>query len=288
MTDQARDKLMVKGAAGSPRDELTVKPVAVKKKKERPPLGAALFPDLYCSVYICAGTKSGKTTLINHILEYCIDDRTHVYIYCPTVEIDPTYAYIIERLAARDIKTTAVMHYLDDSDHNVLDDTMKELFKKGEPEQHGSGRLLGKRIVGGAVIEVYHRDTLQPDMPPPKYSAPKNLFLFDDLAEDMRAPIVYSLLKVQRHFKAKTLISTQSVKDLMPKAIKQLFYCIVFGGQTDAVLKDLYEALAMRAVTLAQFMQFYRAATAKKYDFLYIDIRRVIFKRCFTDVLYAK
>lgn len=278
--------------------ELIVKPVVISTQKAKKPLGYNLFPDLYSSIYICAGTKSGKTTLINHILEYCIDERTTVYIYCPTVEIDPTYEHIIKQLAKRDIKAIVNMHYLDDNDNNLLEEHIKPLYKhdEDEPEVVGRGPMIGKRIAnGGAIVEVYQQlpakqgNPANVDKPPKKkYSAPKNLFLFDDLAEDMRSPIVYKLLSKQRHFKAKTIISTQSVKDLHPKAIKQLFYCIVFGGQTDKVLEDLYNALAMRAVTLEQFMRYYKTATAKKYDFLYIDIRRVVFKHNFTDVLYSK
>jgi hypothetical protein len=274
--------------------ELIVKPVEIpNQKKSKKPLGYNLFPDLYSSIYICAGTKSGKTTLINHILEYCIDERTTVYIYCPTVEIDPTYEHIIKQLDKRGIKAIVNMHYLDEKDNNLLEEHIKPLYKPDDDEPAevvGRGPMIGKRIVNGAVVEVYQQLPDNEAKPPKqkKYSAPKNLFLFDDLAEDMRSPIVYKLLSKQRHFKAKTIISTQSVKDLHPKAIKQLFYCIVFGGQTDKVLEDLYNALAMRAVTLDQFMKYYKTATQKKYDFLYIDIRRVIFKHNFTDVLYSK
>jgi hypothetical protein len=165
------------------------------------------------------------------------------------------------------------MHYLDEKDNNLLEEHIKPLYKPDdEPaEVVGRGPMIGKRIVNGAVVEVYQQLHDNATAKPPKqkkYSAPKNLFLFDDLAEDMRSPIVYKLLSKQRHFKAKTIISTQSVKDLHPKAIKQLFYCIVFGGQTDKVLEDLYNALAMRAVTLDQFMRYYKTATQKKYDFL--------------------
>ena len=113
------------------------------------------------------------------------------------------------------------------------------------------------------------------------------MFVFDDLGEEMRHKSIYKWLLKQRQFMAKTIISTQSINNLMPNSIGQLDYILVFGGQREDALEGLRRKLDL-PIDEEEFDAIYHQATNQKYNFLYIDRREVVFKHNFTDVLYTK
>ena len=57
---------------------ITIKPVVHLALKEEEILGYDYFPTLYSNICICSKRKSGKTTLIYHILKHCTSKGTNV------------------------------------------------------------------------------------------------------------------------------------------------------------------------------------------------------------------
>lgn len=272
---------------------LVVKPIEGIGDDGKKPMGHELFPDLKANIYISAGTNSGKTTLINHILKYCIDKHTVCHLFVATAEIDPTYKHIISSFNDREIKYSVDMHFIDTDGNHIVNDLVHELSKVKPVEEAPKDKpiIIGKKIVAGAIVTVYAK----PDKPneKPKYvdpnpnNSPDHLFLFDDLAQDMRHKDIYNLMIKQRHFTAKTIIATQSIKDIYPKCLPQLKYLIVFGGHSLKTLEDLYKTLQPYG-SFDDFLSYYRTATSEKYHFLYYDRDRAIYKKDFTTVLFAK
>jgi hypothetical protein len=63
-------------------------PIKVKKVNSALILGYNDFPELYANIFLCARKNSGKTNVINTILQNCADKNTIVYIFSSTHEKD--------------------------------------------------------------------------------------------------------------------------------------------------------------------------------------------------------
>ena len=66
----------------------------------------------------------------------------------------------------------------------------------------------------------------------PKKLAPENIFVFDDISNELKNPALLALCKKSRHFKASVYISSQFIHDLLPQTLKQLSYFICFRSMT--------------------------------------------------------
>jgi len=269
---------------------LIVKPIKLKGRgKQLQPLGYELFPQLASSIYISAGTKSGKTTLISHILDHCIDKNTTVYIFAPTAYIDKTYEHIMKRLKKRNIPYEAYPHFIDPDGHNILDQIVNQIIQQhDEPAEQTAPQILSHKIVAGEIVREYAAEQHLPTPPATNISnAPKYMFIFDDLGEEMRHKSIYKWLLKQRQFLAKTIISTQSINNLMPNSIGQLDYVLVFGGQREDAIEQLRRKLDL-PIDETEFLKLYKEATGEKYHFLNIDRREVVLRRDFGPPLYQK
>ena len=113
-----------------------------------------------------------------------------------------------------------------------------------------------------------------------KYLAPEYMIIFDDLSSELKSRSLLSLLKFNRHFKAKLIISTQWVHDLLPESRKQLDLFLIFKGFPEIKLKEIYKDCDS-SIPFETFLQIYHKATQKPYSFLYIDSRSDLFRRNF-------
>jgi hypothetical protein len=267
-------------------------------KPTKPPLGYELFPQLKSSIYISAKTKSGKTTLINHIIKHCIGKKTAVYIFSPTVYIDDSYKAITKYLEENDVTHEIHQHFIAPDGTNILqgivDRLLAEVEKGKKSRDQDTDERPGQRIppyiklVGGKPEYLYDHRATPPEPKEVKKqtkepNAPKCLFVLDDLGNELRKPVIYQLLLKQRHF-GKTIISSQYINNIMPNAIQQLDYVILYGGHNADQLDELHKKLDL-SCDLEQFIEYYKYATAERYHFLYIDRREAIYKKDFDTIL---
>ena len=63
-----------------------------------------------------------------------------------------------------------------------------------------------------------------------KFLAPEYMIIFDDLISELKSRSLFSLLKPHRHFKAKLIISSQWLNDLLPESRKQIDLFLLFKG----------------------------------------------------------
>jgi len=74
-----------------------------------------------------------------------------------------------------------------------------------------------------------------------KYRAPEYIIIFDDLSSELKSKSLTSLLKFNRHFKAKLIISSQWIHDLLPESRKQIDLFLIFKGFPDKKLIEIYK-----------------------------------------------
>lgn len=114
--------------------------------------------------------------------------------------------------------------------------------------------------------------------------APDYIIVFDDLGNELRNPLVNQLLKTNRHYKAKVILSSQYVNNLSPESRNQIDYWILFGGHKEDKLEVIYNDSDIY-IPFNLFMKLYGHATDKKYGFLYVDKNEGIFREGF-DMQY--
>jgi hypothetical protein len=274
------------------RDPYKIKPIK-SKDPDIKPLGYELFPQLASSIYISASTKSGKTTLIFHIIKHCIDKNTKIFIFSPTVFIDNSYKMIARYLKKKKISHQLHPHFISEDGDDMLNDILKGIIEDHEKPQQEEEKEKSiipaySKMVGGKIVKMISPDVKQiekkeeSDDEDESTNAPKYMFIFDDLGNEMRKPSIYKLLLKQRHFKAKTILSSQYINNLMPSSIQQLDYVILFGGHNSDQLSELHKKLDLN-ISLETFIDYYHEATKEKYHFLYIDRREGLYRKDFNS-----
>lgn len=117
-----------------------------------------------------------------------------------------------------------------------------------------------------------------------KVIVPEFIIVMDDLGASMRNKIITQLTKTNRHYKTKVIMSGQNMHDLMPAAIQQLDYVLVFGKQPDEIIEKLHDQLRL-SIDKNKFEELYKNATTEPFSFLYIDRTKADdeFRKKFTD-----
>jgi hypothetical protein len=245
----------------------------LQEKDTRPVRGAALFPELCSNIFLCARKQSGKTSAIYKIVKRCAGPKTKIMVFCSTIHKDSSWETIKAWALHKGIAFIGHTSLIDDEGTN----TLKELIKSLQDDDDESSEVVRRQ----SIFESEEED--EPEKPA-KYQSPEWIFILDDLADELKKPIIATFLKKNRHFKAKIIISTQYMNDLFPAARKQLDYVILFRGwsqkKIDEICKDVDVSLPKE-----EFYELYRFATEQPYSFLYVDVRGGTFRRNFNELI---
>src|SRR5579885_1256271 len=211
----------------------------VLPKQPKHILGCKLFSQLNANIFIAAPKNSGKTTVIKKILDECADKNTHVIIFCGTIHNDPTWKAIIDDLDHRHIKHSDFTSIFTDNGVNILDALIKELTS---PEEEKQAPAVKIPIMKFAEDDKPDTETKEKKKKKKKYQSPDYIIIFDDLSAELKNPMIPKLMKIQRHFSSKIIISSQSYIDCDPRVRNgNLDYLLLFRNIPDHVLDRIYE-----------------------------------------------
>lgn len=230
--------------------------------------GKKLFDIRYWLMGILGKKKSGKTSLIYSLIKYFVSKKMIVIFFASTFYIDDNYQVIREWLEKNEIVYMAFTNIIDEGVNNV-DLWMKEHERKVENEEDEQSEPT-EGINTGEQDEEEEEDEDED-------KEPEFLFVFDDLSSELRDPAVRKLCKNMRHFKAKVILSTQSITDIHPHQYIQMDYVALFKGFNNEVLKDLFKKIEPQC-DLPTFISMYRKI-AVNYDFLLIDRAKGKFRK---------
>ena len=93
-----------------------------------------------------------------------------------------------------------------------------------------------------------------------KYQSPEYIFVLDDLADELHRRSLTTFLKKHRHFKAKIIVSSQHLNDLLPQARRQLDYWILFQGHPEGKVDEIHRSADL-AIPKSEFYEMYKFAT---------------------------
>ena len=246
-------------------NDTIIKRVKLKddNNNHKPIKGFALFPELYSNIFICSKKKSGKTTVLYNIIKKCCDKNTKVIIFASTVNKDSTYKSILDYLDKKDIDYATYTSLKEDK-IDRLQQLVEDLQQEAEPqttEKENNNLLLFDEVESPESEE---------EEKPSKYRAPEYMIILDDLSTELKSKSLVSLLKKNRHFKSKIIISSQYWNDLLPESRKQLDYILLFKSMPENKLKEIYRDADL-SVNYETFEKLYRYSTKEPYNFFYID-----------------
>ena len=243
------------------------------EKDTRPVKGFKLFPEMNANIFLCAKKKSGKTSTIYKILQKCCGPDTKIIVFCATLHKDKSWL-AIQAWAER--KGIVFVGHTSLKDDNGVD-KLEELVMICKP------KLMRLRRAPPNMLDSSSEE--EDDKPRrPKYQTPEYIFILDDLSTELKSTTVGRLLKVNRHFLSKTLLSSQWLNDLAPGSRKQMDYFILFRGHMDKKLEEIYRD-ANLAIPLEQFIAVYKFATEEPFSFLYVDTNTGEFRRNFNTLI---
>ena len=289
-----------------------VKPFKVKQKIERPIMGSELFDKLYCNIYLCARRESGKTTVIQNIVQKCCNPETKIICFCSTVNTDPAYLSLkkfckkhhIPFTGYDDIKEGKINRLTEfvktfkqkGKEHELDDSSEEEEEKRGPLDFFGGGDdddpeydddEYENENFGGMFDPVdtpkvpfpYKEKSIRPKY---KFRTPEYLFIFDDLSDELKSPVVTTFLKSCRHHHIRAIFASQWPNDLQPSGLSNMDYILLFRGCPEDKLHHIYEKTEVD-VPYDNFERMYKDAIQSTHDFLYIDVKNSNFRRNFNS-----
>jgi len=159
---------------------------------------------------------------------------------------------------------------------NLAAEAKQTFMQANQPiQQEIKSRLISVDSEGEE--EEYEED----EIIPPEYISPEWIVIFDDLSNELDADSIDFLLKRNRHFKMKTIVSSQYWHDLKPSSRMQMDYLLLFPGIPAEKLKVIWKESDV-SVTYEMFAKLYCLATQKRYNFFYVDTRNDKFRHNFS------
>jgi len=259
-------------------------------------------PHKHFTCYINAKTNSGKSVLIQNIIEKTTTKKTVIWIFSPTTEIDKTWKAGIKRLTDKGyIVNTFPVIQEDGVNHlQIILDTLSEEIEEeeGEPIKPKKKKEISMNPFTKKVKMKFDNDEEDEELPlipidegeyiekkpkkqkKPKKFVPKHLFIFDDISNQLRLPIVGIFARKSRHFSANLILSAQNAKDISPATIGQISHFICFKGNSYSKLEHIHRLLDL-SMDFEKWWEMYHHFTKQKYSFLYCDVRKEEYRQNF-------
>jgi hypothetical protein len=280
-------------------------PSALDTRKVR---GGNLIPDIYSNVFLAAKKKSGKTSTIFTIMKKCCDKNCKIIIFCSTLFKDENWIEIVKYFEKKgnDMQLftsiyedgidqlTKIVDELGQQDEEKEDkqigpptpelDRCDEILDKlNKMHQAATGRLSAEELVQIREQEDKDEQEKHKKKHKSKYKCQEYMIIFDDLSNELKSTSLLALMKKNRHYKSKLLISSQWINDLLPASRKQVDLIILFGGFSEAKVKEIYKD-ADSSIPFEKFYAMYKQATEKPYSFMWIDTRTDTIRQNFSHL----
>lgn len=266
-----------------------VKPLKIIEQIDEKNIKGSAYLPLYSNTFILAKKNSGKTTTIAHLLKNIVGLDTNIYIFCSTVYKDISYKEIVKTLENKGANVFIYTSIYENGE-NVLNNIINNMTTEDDDFFNSSDSEDEEEEQEPKIIncENYSEIIENKKRIKPRKITAKNIFLFDDLSNELKSPEISYLLKRNRHFLSKTIISSQYIHDLKPESIMQLDIMILFGNIPIEKLKIIYKLLDLGSLDFNLFLKYYEIATKEKYNFLKIDIRKEKFYINFNYIINNK
>jgi hypothetical protein len=266
-------------------NNLQVKPIIIKgindNEDKRPIKGAKLIPELYANIFLLARKKSGKTVLASKIIKECCTRETTVIVFCSTLDKDPNHKVIKKYCQIQKIPYVGYTSMYEDG-VNILQELVNKLEEEArvrEEEEENDEHKEKLTRMEKHLMTLFNSDSEDDEdgshkrKKRNKFQSPEYLIYFDDLSNELKSPALVTLIKKNRHFLCKLLISSQYCMDLLPSSLRQIDFCFIFKGVPPEKIEKLIKDFDL-AIPLYKLLNIYQYATLNKFSFLKIDTQK--------------
>lgn len=195
---------------------------------------------------------SGKTVLVDNIIQIASTKKTKVYIFSSTINFDSNWINIKNKLNKYNIEFEAYENIYDDNKNNILEQIFNNIKENVEEEKDKIKKAN-------------------------KYYS-KFLFVIDDLAEILKDKILQKIIFKHRHYLTSIILVSQYYKSLSVGIRTNADFLCIYGNIGDDALKKIYdEHINNNKLLYEDFLNYYKQITEQKYNFMYInnlDIRK--------------
>lgn len=262
-----------------------VKPIQFGNGEDKKARGHRLFKEPYSNIFLLAKKRSGKSTTLFRILQKCCSKRTKIVIFCSTVYKDKTYEKIIDYFEKKGndvvIHTSLTQGKSSLIEQELQDTETHEEFAFVEKPSEPKSTFMN--FGEPEPVEILEGETKITKPRKDKYITPEIVFIFDDLGSELRDKNLSDLVKKNRHYKSKVIISSQYMNDLTPGTMKNLDAVLIWGGQSVDKLQKIHQHLDL-SLEFEEFIDKYHTATVKQYNFFYIDANSDEYRQNFNHV----
>ncbi len=272
-----------------------VKAIPIPDEDKRPIKGNDICEIIYANIFLCAKKHSGKTSALFKILKECAVRKTVIIVFCSTIYKDKNWIQIRKYFEKKSMDIRIFTSIFEDGEDqiNKLINELNEEAKESEGVKHEEQEpvepvdrcddILNRLANMQSVISFP-----QPEEEPIKkkkgkkckYQAPEYIIIFDDLSSELKSQSLLTLLKKNRHFRTKLIISSQWLHDLLPESRKQLDLFLIFKGFPEKKLAEIYKDCDS-GIPFETFHHIYKKSTKNPFSFLYIDTRSDSYRRNF-------
>lgn len=259
-----------------------IKYIKLDDDEKKPILGASLFPEIYANIFICAKKKTGKTTIINHIINKCTNSQTNIFVFASTFYKDKSFRTMESFCKKHKIALTAYTSLKDDDGNDILESIIERLKLEAKEIETKPEKVEKKK--NPILLLDSDSDEDSDDEKPKKYKyrSPEYMFIFDDLSKELQSKSINVFLKMNRHFKSKVILSSQYIHDMRPEALKQIDYFLLLKGHPEKKLKLFHEHADIN-LDFSTFYRIYKNSTQDKFNFLYIDTNNCVYRKNFSS-----
>jgi hypothetical protein len=285
-------------------NDIEVKKVNLPKVDVTKIKGYDMIPELYANIYLLARKKQGKTTVLYNIIKNCVDKNTKIYFFVSTIDLDPTYIQILNYLNKHKIEYETFQSLIEDH----IEEVKKEVIKTSDKNKKSFSDDNLKNVIDEMKLRILlekeedeKEDEESEDDEPKiinfteneneisfkikkrksKNITPHHMLIFDDISDEMRNNRnLKALMKKNRHYKSKIIISTQHFYDVNPDIRKMFDIWILFRDHEDSILQEVYNACSIN-ISFDKFKELYRDATKDPYNFLFVDKNKCEYRQNF-------
>jgi hypothetical protein len=264
-----------------------VKPIKINNlaNDNRKWKGHKLFENNLSNIFLCARKKSGKTSTIYKILKDCANRDTNIIVFSSTCYKDSNYIAMKKYFKNKEIPFICNESLIDEDKANLLENFLNEIKVNNKDESDSEDEEKEEdKYINDLQVSMFGRgineDEEEPSKKKSKYKTPNYIFVLDDISTELKNKAVIKLLKQNRHYNAMVLISSQYMNDLDPQSRRQLDYLILFKGHRPDKLEIIYKDTDL-SIEYETFLDLYKNATEKPFNFLYVDIRNDEYRRNF-------
>ena len=259
-------------------NNISITPLVESTQDPSKVVGGNMFADPFSNIVTIARKKSGKSTVIYHILKNICRKGTIVFLFAPSVHKDETYKHITEMLEKKGCIVSKHIHFIEDG-VNLVEQLLDTL---STPSETCVEDVKSRDV----TPELCKFDSPQPEVRrevsarKSKKIANEYVCVFDDLASDLRHRSISQLMVKNRHYKIRNIMACQYLTNLDNISRKQIDYCLIFKSIGLEKLETLYESLDLNC-SFDDFVKLYLFATEDPFSFMFIDVRDNKFRKNF-------